>query len=146
METLKLVALDAEDLAVISAHLQDGIVRVGDLAHLPKERRFAFTIRRFDWEASEKDGPRRRLAAAHFERVMSVRAKGVDRSLPGGILNLLAITFRETSTPSGTAALLFSDGSAIELDLECIEMQMRDLGSAWEVAQRPVHLFDDIQK
>jgi len=144
MEILKLVALDAEDLAVVSAHLQDGIVKIGDMAHLPKERRFAFAIRRFDWEAGEKEEPRRRLAAAHFERVLSVRTKGIDRTSPEGVLNLLAITFVETVAPSGVASLLFSNGSAVELDLECIEMQMRDMGPVWEVAHRPSHLSDEL--
>ena len=62
MDLLKLVALDPEDLAIVSAHLQDAIVRVGDLAYLPKERRFALVARRFDWEASPDEPPRRRLA------------------------------------------------------------------------------------
>ena len=47
MDLLKLVALDQEDLAVISAHLQDAIVKVGDLTYLPRERRFALVARRF---------------------------------------------------------------------------------------------------
>lgn len=144
METLKLVALDMEDLAVISAHLQDGVARIGDMTYLPKERRFAFAIRRFDWEAPEGGEQRRRLTAVHFERVLSVRTKGVDRASPDGVLNLLAITFTETIKPSGVAALLFSDGGTIELDLECIEMQMKDMGPVWETAHRPTHLSSSI--
>ena len=36
MPDLKLIALDAEDLGVISAHLQDAVLRVGDMVYLPK--------------------------------------------------------------------------------------------------------------
>jgi hypothetical protein len=55
------------------------------------------------------------------------------------VLNLLAITFEETDSPSGTATLVFSEGAAIQLDLECIETQMKDLGPVWEAEGRPVH-------
>ena len=53
MDLLRLVAFDPEDLAVISAHLQDSLLRVGDIAYLPKERRFAIQVRRYDWEAGD---------------------------------------------------------------------------------------------
>ena len=138
MELLRLIALDQEDLAVISAHLQDSIVRVGDLTFLPKEKRFALVARRFDWEAGENEPPRRRLTGLHFGRVKAVRTRGIDRSKPDAILNLLAVTFAESDAPSGSATLIFSEG-AIQLDLECIEGQMRDLGPVWETDQRPTH-------
>ncbi len=139
MELLRLVALDQEDLAVISTHLQDAIVRVGDLALLPHERRFAVVARRFDWECSNDEPPRRRLTGLHFERVLHCRTRGIDRSNPDAALNLLAITFAETDSPSGTVTLLFSEGGAIQLDVECIETQMKDLGPVWEAEGRPTH-------
>ena len=142
MELLKLVALDPEDLAVISAHLQDALVRVGDLTCLPAQRRFALAARRFDWETDPDEPPRRRLAAMHFERVRAVRARGIDRANPDRVLNLLAITFTETNAPSGCVTLLFSEG-AIQLELECIEGQMKDLGPVWEAESRPRHDLHD---
>ncbi len=62
MTDLKLIAFDEEDLKVVSAHLQDAVVRVGDMAYLPKERRFAALLNRFDWElaAGAGDGGKRR--------------------------------------------------------------------------------------
>ena len=60
MDLLRLVALDPDDLAVISAHLQDALLRVGDIVYLPKERRFVVQTRRFDWEAS---APQRRTSS-----------------------------------------------------------------------------------
>jgi hypothetical protein len=139
MELLRLAALDQEDLAIISTHLQDAVVRVGDLKFLPRERRFALCARRFDWEAEPGEAPRRRLTGLHFERVIAARARGIDRSNPDGILNLLAITFAETDAPSGRATLVFADGSAIQLDVECIETLMKDMGPVWEAESRPVH-------
>jgi hypothetical protein len=142
MDLLKLVALDPDDLAIVSAHLQDAVVRVGDLAFLPGERRFALMARRFDWEAKPGEPPRRRLTGVHFERVLAARTRGIDRSNTDAILNLLAITFDETNAPSGTATLVFSEGGAIQLDLECIETQMKDLGPVWEAEGRPTHDID----
>ncbi len=139
MDLLRLVAFDQEDLAVISAHLQDAIVRVGDLAFLPKERRFALVGRRFDWEGGPDEAPRRRLTGLHFERVTGVRCKGVDRAHPDAILNLLAITFEDGEKPSGTATLIFAEGGAIQIDVECIELQMKDLGPVWGAESRPNH-------
>lgn len=138
MDLLKLVALDSDDLAVVSAHLQDAVVRVGDLAFLPGERRFALLARRFDWEAPAGEPPRRRLAGMHFERVLAVRLRGIDRARAEASLNLLAVTFEESDGPAGTATLVFSEG-AIQLDVECIEAQMKDLGPVWEAESRPGH-------
>jgi hypothetical protein len=93
MDLLRLVALDQEDLAVLSAHLQDAIVRVGDLTFLPSEHRFALAARRFDWEAGASEPPRRRLTGLHFERVLAARTKDLPRENTDAVLNLLAITF-----------------------------------------------------
>ena len=139
MEPLRLVALDDEDLAVMSAHLQDAVLRIGDMSYLPQERRFALCARRFDWEGSLDQGPQRRLTGLHFERVLAVRCRGIDRSKPDGVLNLLGMAFEEKNPPSGCATLLFSEGGAIQLDLECIEAQMKDLGPVWSAESRPEH-------
>jgi hypothetical protein len=139
MDLLRLVALDQDDLAVVSAHLQDAIIRVGDLIYLPRERRFAVVGRRFDWEAAADEPPRRRLTGLHFERVTGVRTRCIDRSRKDAVLELLAITFEERDPPSGTITLICAGGAAIQVEVECLEMQMKDLGPVWEAESRPVH-------
>lgn len=140
MELLRLAALDAEDLGVISAHLQDAILRAGDLAYLSGQHRFVLVARRFDWSAEPGTPPRRRLTGMHFDRVLKVRTRGIT---PGSEseapLELLAITFTPTEAPSGIATLVFAGGAAIQLELECIEAQLKDLGPVWEVEGRPDH-------
>jgi hypothetical protein len=119
MELLKLVALDQEDLSVVSAHLQDAIVRAGDLAYLADQHRFALVARRFEWEGS--DEPRRRLTGLHFERVLRVRTRNIERHHADDVLNLLAVTFQPGETPSGQATLVFADDKAVQLDVECVD-------------------------
>lgn len=140
MELLKLAALDAEDLGVVSAHLQDAILRAGDLAYLGDAHRFVLVARRFDWSAQEGEGPRRRLTGVHFERVLGVRTRGLT---PGAdsdaVLSLLAVTFEPGDAPSGMATLVFAGGAAVQLDVECIEVRMKDLGPVWEAEGRPDH-------
>lgn len=137
MDLLRLVALDADDLGIVSAHLQDAIVRVGDLTCLAREHRFALVARRFDWEAPDGE-PRRRLTGLHFDRVRAVRARGIDRSNPDALLTLLAVTFEAYEAPSGRATLIFAEG-AIQLDVECVELQLCDLGPVWGAESRPRH-------
>jgi hypothetical protein len=138
MELLKLVALDAEDLSVLSAHLQDAIVKVSDLAFLCDQNRFALVARRFEWEGPRAE-PRRRLCGLHFERVMGCRTRNIDRSRPDEVLELLAITFEPDDAPGGMATLVFAEDKAIQLKLECLEAQMKDLGPVWAAKERPVH-------
>ncbi|GJE15815.1 DUF2948 family protein [Methylobacterium marchantiae] len=140
MELLKLAALDAEDLAILSAHLQDAVLRPQDLAYLAPSHRFVLVGRRFDWSAPEGTPPRRRLTALHFERVMAVRARGLAPGAPSSKpLDLLAITFDPKEDPSGTITLVFAGKAAIQLDVECIEARLKDLGPVWEVEGRPDH-------
>lgn len=138
MEPLKLAVFDAEDLAVVSAHLQDSVIRVGDLAFLPDSRRFALVMRRFDWEAAGKQ-PRRRLSGLHFEGVQAVRTRGIDRSRPDDVLNLLAITFEPGDPPAGKVRLVFAGDACLQLELEWLEASFKDLGPVWAAKKRPVH-------
>ncbi|MBE7244570.1 MAG: DUF2948 family protein [Actinomycetospora chiangmaiensis] len=139
MELLRLAALDAEDLTVISAHLQDAILRPEDLSYLTAERRFLMAVRRFDWTPDAP--PRRRLAGVHVERVLGVKSRGLQ---PGDAtpMSLLALTFTPTDAPSGHIDFVFSGGAALRLEVECIEVRMKDLGPVWESAVRPGHDID----
>ena len=140
---LRLIALDAEDLSVISTNLQDAVVRVADLAFLPAQRRFALLASRFDWVAAERGEQERCRAGLHFDNVVRVASTGIDRSNREGVLNLLSIAFLDGEAPAGTIELVFSGGAAIRLEVECVDAQMRDLGPRWAAAHRPGHAIDD---
>ena len=53
-KNLKLIAKTEEDLRVVSAHLQDSIASVSDIATLKKNKIFLMQLSRFMWEDVEK--------------------------------------------------------------------------------------------
>ena len=95
-EPLRLIAQDEDDLAVLSAQMQDAVVRVGDMAWLPKARRFALVGCRFDWMAAEAGRRERCHTGLHFESVRSARLRGFGQQDPNATLNLLGIVFTPT--------------------------------------------------
>lgn len=146
MEELKLIALDADDLRVLSCHLQDAVIRVGDMAYLRQDMRFAAIANRFDWEAAAKDDGadyQRRRTGLRFERVKSARVQGFDLQHKETVLALLAVTFEPAEEPSGAVTLHFAGDAAVRLEVECIEAELRDLGAAWRARTRPVHASDE---
>ncbi|MFM9939664.1 MAG: DUF2948 family protein [Hyphomicrobiaceae bacterium] len=146
MDKLKLIALDAEDLAVLSAHVQDAVLKVADMTFQPQAKRFVGLVRRFDWTAPPAQGtakaqPLRRQTALRFERVLAARHQGIDLKARAEVLSLLAIQFaaKAPDDPAGTVTLVFAGGGAIQLDVECIEAELRDLGPMWRAKSRPQH-------
>jgi hypothetical protein len=140
---LKLAALDAKDLEIVSAHVQDAVMKVGQIAFLPKEGRFVLPMNRLAWETVSglvRKRAERRRSVLSFDRVVSVRSAGVARDRPAEVLSLLAVRFHaDTAAPAGTVELVFSEGAAIRLEVECIEARLADLGGAWQASSLPAH-------
>jgi hypothetical protein len=142
MDALKLVALDDQDLSIISAHVQDAVMKVGDLEYLPAAKRFVLTMNRFAWERKSgflRQHNERRQSVLHFDRVLGAKTSGVARDKPAEVLSLLAISFVGIDKPAGIIELIFSGGGAIMLDVECIEARLADIGGAWGATSRPAH-------
>lgn len=145
MEKLKLVAFDVEDLAIISAHLQDAVLKVEDMAYLPKQKRFAAVGCRFDWARALRDGGMRHFArcqsAFRLERVLGASLTGIDLNRKQDVLSLLAVQFTPITPddPEGFVILYFAGGAAVRLHVECIEAELKDLGPAWQTPHRPQH-------
>ncbi|MHC5305819.1 DUF2948 family protein [Bartonella sp. LJL80] len=146
MPLLKLMAMDDEDLEILSAHLQDAVVKVGDLDWRCAEKRFVAALNRFAWEeqlsggifSRRKTGERHRTAL-RFDRVLKVSTRGIDRSKPENVLSLLTVQFQMTHAPAGTVTMIFAGDAAIRLEVECIEAQLTDLGPVWEAKAQPKH-------
>lgn len=136
---LKLVALDTEDLAVLSAHVQDAVLKPADIAWLAREKRLALVCNRFDWAAKEASGARqRRRTGLRFDRVAKVSAKAIPKG-SDSVFNLLAISFSMTDEPAGVVELAFSGGAGLRLHVECIEAALDDLGPMWATENEPRH-------
>ena len=144
MEPVKFVALDRDDLEVVSTHLQDALVKVADVMWRPQERRLVVALSRFDWLSAEGTKPelRRCRAALRFERVAACKCRHVNPAGKGAVLNLLAVEFEATDTPAGVVKLLFSGGGVVRLEVECLEAELADLGPTWTVDKRPAHMAD----
>jgi len=128
---LKLIALDADDLAVISTHVQDARVQTSDIIWRQGEKRLVVGMNRLDWEQtlSGETAPRRLVAALRFDRVLSCKSRNIDLETPETALELLGIEFHPGEPPSGSAVLLFGQGGALRLDVECLECELTDLGA-----------------
>ena len=140
--TLKLLALDDEDLAVVSAHMQDAVFKCGDLHYWPAKNQFAIAANRFAWEETEAGSKpfERRRAALVFKQVRGVKSAGFDRTKEDLVQSLLAVTFeKDGDGPDGSIELVLAGGGSILLDVECIEVQLADTGGAWETKLKPRH-------
>jgi hypothetical protein len=126
----KLIALDADDLVVVSAHVQDAFVQAGDIIWRQSEQRLVVGMNRLDWEQtlSGATEPRRLLAALRFDRVLSCKSRNIDLDAPQTPLELLGIVFHPGEAPGGSAVLMFSRGGALRLEVECLECELADLG------------------
>ena len=130
MTQRKLIALDGDDLAVISAHVQDASVVAGDIIWRQSEKRLVVGMRRLDWdEALAGDSASRRLVSVlRFDRVLACKSRDIDIAVPELALALLGIEFHPAESPGGNVLLLFSNGGALRLDVECLECELADLG------------------
>lgn len=141
MDLLKLIALDKEDLEIISAHLQDAVVKVDEIVWQPEVNRLVVGLNRFDWEAAVAETPawQRRRSALRFDRVLSFKSRNVQPADKDKVLNLLTLDFAETDAPAGVVTLSFSGDVALRLDVECIESEVVDLGPVWATTCCPDH-------
>ena len=128
---LKLIALDADDLAVISAHVQDARVQTSDIVWRQGEKRLVVGMSRLDWEQTlaGETSPRRLIAALRFDRVLACKSRNIDLEATPAALELLGIEFYPAEAPGGSAVLLFAQGGALRLDVECLECELTDLGT-----------------
>ena len=141
MSGLKLRAADAEDLAVISAILQDALVTIGEMTYLPEQRRFVLIANRFRWEPQLREARgsyERTLSGLCIDAVSGVRRRGFSPREGDRILSLLAIHADSDAEPKALI-LDFAGGSSIRLEVDRVMCHLDDLGEPWPTAWRPKH-------
>lgn len=138
---LNLGAMDGDDLKVLSSLAQDAVFPITEMTWQPKQRRFAVLLNRFRWE--DKDAAERR--GRDYERVQSmlvvdgvtrVASQGIDRGDKDTILSLLSVEFEETEAPSGFVVLTLAGDGAIRLEVEALEVTLRDVTRPYRAPSR----------
>ncbi len=142
---LKLRASDEEDLAVVSAILQDSVIAMYEMTFLKEECRFAFVANRFRWEDANREKPlegniiyERVNCGICFDTVTAVRHNGLNQAKKAQIISLLSIVAEEEFID-----LAFSAGITVRLQVEKILCHLQDLDEPWPTQKRPSHPFGD---
>ena len=142
VKNLKLIARTTEDLRVISAHLQDSIVKTSDIVNLKKNRIFLMQLNRFMWEDVEKGVFRKNKrirTILRFENILKVTSKNVNQKKNDRFLDFLAIETSKMPDKNYEMNLIFSGDIVIKLVAEAIEVTLDDQGSPWESKNKPKH-------
>lgn len=136
-EGLRLRALDAEDITVISALVQDAIVTVGDVAWMRPHRRFAALINRFRWEGPTRT-PERARSLLVFEGVTAVRAQGVDPGNKDMVLSVLSLAWEPGSDAAGRILVTLAGDGVIAVEVEALEVLLQDVTRPYLAPSRRV--------
>ena len=140
---LKLAAADAEDLQILSARLQDAVLKLKNVSWQPKKRRFALVVNRLQWESG---GQTRVRAGLHFDGVLKVQSQNVKLGADEAVVSLLAVTFTPNGAhengeadPGGVIELVLAGGGAFRLTVECVDAELSDMTSSWTARGTPDH-------
>ena len=137
---LKLYGRSPADMEVISAHLQDAVAQIGDMAYLADEQRFVLLANRFCWE--NERAPMRVRSALQLANVVSIRQKKLNLTRREGVVALLAVHFLPDKLPAGEMRLQFAGGGEIGLAVEACEAILEDITAPWAAKARPHHYLD----
>ena len=139
---LKLIARTEEDLRVVSAHLQDSIASIADIANLKKNKIFLMQLNRFMWEDVEKGVFRKNKrirTVLKFENVINVLSRNINQSKKDKFLDFLAIETNITPDKNYEMKIIFAGNAIIRVVSEVIEVTLDDQGEAWDTKNKPKH-------
>ena len=141
-KNLKLIARTEEDLRVVSAHLQDSIASISDIANLKKNKILLMQLNRFMWEDVEKGVFRKNKrirTILKFENILEVRSKNIKQSKKDKFLDFLAIESCTMPDNNYEMKIIFAGDSIIRVISEVIEVTLDDQGEAWDTKNKPKH-------
>ena len=142
VKNLKLIARSEDDLRVVSAHLQDSIANVSDIANLKKNKILLMQLNRFMWEDVEKGVFRKNKrirTVLKFENVLKVHAKNINQLKKDKFLDFLTIETNKMPDNNYEMKIVFAGDSVIKIISEVIEVTLDDQGSAWDTKNMPKH-------
>ncbi len=125
---LRLRALDADDLTVVSAAVQDSVFPITEMRWSKRKRRFALLLNRFRWEhASDGQPPERVRSILAVEDVDRVSSQGIDRSETDTVCSLLSIAWEPGEDGTGRVVLVLAGDGAVAIDVEALEVSLTDV-------------------
>ncbi|MGR3342351.1 MAG: DUF2948 family protein [Paracoccaceae bacterium] len=137
---LHLKALDAEDLQVISALVQDAVFPATEMTWDKGGRRFALLLNRFRWEDARATSQRRDFERVQsvlvIEDVLKVSTQGVKQADKDVILSLLSMSFDAGKDGMGRVELTLAGDGAIALDVEALEVTLKDVTRPYAAPSR----------
>ncbi len=144
---LHLVAVDADDLRVISTLAQDAVLPVTEMQHDAKRRRFALMLNRFRWEdrvEAERVGRayERVRSVLVVEDVLKVQTFGFDRADKDLVLSLLSLDFAPGEDGTGRLTLTLAGDGALALDVEALEVRLEDVTRPYRAPSGKVPTHD----
>ena len=142
VKNLKLIAKTEEDIKVVSAHLQDSILSVVDIANLKKNKIFLMQLNRFMWEDVEKGVFRKNKrirTVLKFDNVLKVFSKNINQKKKDNFLDFLAIETIKMPDNNYEMKITFAGDSIIRIITEVIEVTLDDQGEAWDTKNKPKH-------
>ena len=142
VKNLKLIAKSEEDIRVVSAHLQDSIASINDIANLKKNKIFLMQLNRFMWEDVEKGVFRKNKrirTILKFENVIKVLSKNINQFKKDKFLDFLAIETNKMPDNNYEMKIIFAGDSVISIISEVIEVTLDDQGDSWDTKNKPKH-------
>jgi hypothetical protein len=142
MKPLRLLAEDADDLKIISAALQDAVIKVGDISYEPVSRRLTLAGNRFCWECEGPKGGERVRTALQLGGVTKVQARGIRRDSNDALALLLAVDFEASGAkedPSGAVVFRFAGDADLRAEVECVDAILADVSTPWPTPRKPGH-------
>ena len=133
---LRLLAQDADDLAVVSAAMQDAVAKVGDINFEPKARRLTIAFNRYCWEASGRERVRSGL---QLGGVLNVQTRKIRRDVRDAVIEVLAVTFEPGEAPGGVVTISCAGGGDLRAVVECVDAVLADVSEPWPTPRSPTH-------
>jgi hypothetical protein len=129
----RIYAVDTENVLVVAALLQDAIIRISDIRHLPKSRQLVITGARLD--RSGKRPMRQNFLLRIFD-VDRVRGRNFGAPKDKGYTVLLAM---ELGVDDRELWCRFAGGGDLCVSVTALRMQMSDHDQPWLAKALPSH-------
>ena len=140
---INIAAQDTDDLAVLSALVQDAVLTAGDMRYQKSKRRFTLLINRFRWEEGAARSPERVRSLLVIDEVGHVQGQGLDRKDPDLVLSLLSLGFAQGDDGTGVVTLIFAGDGAMAFSVEALDVALKDVTRPYLAPSRSVPKHPD---